>query len=252
MAPAAHRAGVHADHGRPRLRPLRRARRRLGLDRVRERRRPRSRARRAACTSTSSPCRSRPTPTAEITSRTSSRTRAPRRASGAPPAPATRRSRARSRSRVGYGLEDSPAGLVRVDRREVRRVVRRRAVPRSLVHARPVAHQHHRRTGSPRRPRRRRASTTRCARSAAGALPQEYVAVPTGIANFPGEVTRTPAVVGRAPLQRHALDRARPRRALRGDAGARPVRRRRAGRSSAPCAESAPPSPGPRASCCTT
>jgi microsomal epoxide hydrolase len=25
-----------------------------------------------------------------------------------------------------------------------------------------------------------------------GALPQHYVAVPTGIANFPGEVTRTP------------------------------------------------------------
>ena len=45
MAPAPHGASVHADHGRPRLRPVRRAGWRLGLDRVAERRRPRPRAR---------------------------------------------------------------------------------------------------------------------------------------------------------------------------------------------------------------
>ena len=45
LAPASDGAGVHAGDGRPRLRPLRRAGRRLGFDRVAERGRPRPRAR---------------------------------------------------------------------------------------------------------------------------------------------------------------------------------------------------------------
>ena len=96
VAPTAHGRGVHPDHGGPRLRPLRRAGRRLGFDRVAERRRPRPRA------------RVRPAP--QLHHRAATEGRAgpdtggaarPRggRSRSARPAPATRRSRARSRRR---------------------------------------------------------------------------------------------------------------------------------------------------------
>ena len=183
----------------------------------------------AACTSTSSPCRSRPTPTRRTSPRASSARSRRGRSRSAPPAPATRRSRARSRSRSATALEDSPSGLCAwiVEKfgawsdcdGDVERV----------VHQGPAAHQHHRRTGSPRRRRRRRGSTTRCARSGASALPQAYVGVPTGIANYPGEVTRTPRSWAEHRYNITHWTEQPPRRPLRRDAGARPLRRRRPG-----------------------
>ena len=47
-------------------------------------------------------------------------------------------------------------------------------------------------TGSRARRRRRHGSTTRCARPAGRRCPQAHVDVPTGVANYPGEITRAP------------------------------------------------------------
>ena len=59
------------------------------------------------------------------------------------------------------------------------------------------------------------------------AVPQARVEVPTGVANFPGEITRVAAALGRAPVQRDPLDRPAPGRPLRRHGGARPLRGRR-------------------------
>ena len=115
-----------------------------------------------------------------------------------------------------------------------------------VVHQGPAAHQHHRRTGS-------RATATSSARlyyemrqAGRGALPQEYVDVPTGIANFPGEVTRTPRswVEHRYNVthwtEQPAAGTSRPCRCPTSSSTT-------SGRSSAPSAE--PPPPNPRAAC---
>ena len=160
LAPAPHGAGVHADHGRPRLRPLRRAGRRLGIDRVAERRRPRPRA------------RVRPAPQLHHRAATEGRAgshpeRAARSATrssrSARPAPATRRSRARSRR---------PSATRSKTRRRACARGSSRSSPRGPT-ATATSNASSRRTscsptspctGRPRPPRRRRASTTRCDR----------------------------------------------------------------------------------------
>ena len=212
-----------------RLRPLRRAGRRLGLDRDAERRRPRSRARR------------RPAP--QLRHRAPepalSATRRPHRRGAGAASSAMQRVRRTHRRRLpgdpGHEAADArlrARGLARraggVDRREVPRVERLRRRRRA------------------RRSRKDQLLTnitsywvTATATSSArlyyemrqagrGALPQAYVGVPTGIANFPGEVTRTPrSWVEHRYNVMHWTEHA-PGRPLRGDGGARPVRRRRA------------------------
>ena len=80
---------------------------------------------------------------------------------------------------LGVGLNDSPAGLARVDRREVPHVERLRRRSRDRVHPRPADHQRDDLLGDCRRSRRRPACTgSSC--TAAGRAAPDFVGVPTG------------------------------------------------------------------------
>ena len=107
------------------------------------------------------------------------------------PAPAIRRSRARNRRRSATRSKT------------LRRVCARgssRSSPRGPI-ATATSNASSRKTscsptspstGQPQPRRRRRGCTTRCDRHGRDAIPSAYVGVPTGVANYPGEVTRTP------------------------------------------------------------
>ena len=179
---------VHPDHVGPRLRPLRRAGRRLGFDRVAERRRSRPRAR----------VRFAP----QLHHGAATERRAGPDARGA--------AGARRGDRVPHHRRRLPGdpGHEAADASATRSKTRRRACARGSSRSSPrgptataTSNASSRRTscsptsrstGRPQRPRRRRGCTTRCDRPGASAIPSAYVGVPTGVANYPGEVTRTP------------------------------------------------------------
>ena len=181
-------ASVHADHVRPRLRAVRRTGRRLGLDRVAERRRPRSRARvriapqlhhraEARRTRPNPPRASTPSVDAVIAFRTTG--------AGYQEIQGTKP------QTVGYSLEDSPSGLCAwivekftawtdCDGNVEREFTKDQLLTNITVYwATATA------TSSARLYYEMR-------QAGREAIPQAYVGVPTGVANYPGEVTRTP------------------------------------------------------------
>ena len=123
-----------------------------------------------------------------------------------------------------------PGGLAgrarRVDHREVPVLERLRRRRRAVLHQGPAAHQRHGVLGHRRPPPRRPASTTRCAKPASRPCPRSFIGVPTGIAQYPAEITKVPR---RWVEQRYHVTHWAEhgtRRPFRRDGGARSVRRR--------------------------
>ena len=213
-----HRRGLRDGHGASRVRALRSAGRRLGIHDLVQHGRPPTRTGSSACTSTSSASRRRKASSPRRTSPPSVSRR---------PVAATSRSSAPSRRRSATcsttPRPDWPVGSSRSSGSgAIATAIPSGLLPRTSCSPTSCS------TGSPGPRPRRLACTGRCARPAGPALPQAPVTVPTGVANYPGEIGPFGARLGRAPVQHRPLDLPRARRPFRGHGGARPLRRRRA------------------------